>query len=307
MMAWGYTLGPGQAAAIGIGLEEFGFMHGASVGLIFGALGFVYACFVGILLIHWGIRKRKTTFVKTPEDIMGLSGILKKKPIAGRLTTSSEAIDTFTLQLALCGLVYIVVYAIIRAMTGEETGIVWGFAFIITAITGLIARSIFDRLHITDIIDAGLQTRIMNTCVDYLITAAIAAIPLIIIREYVIPIGLISISGMIITLFATIWLAPRIWKDHIFERLILCYGTLTGTISTGLALLRVVDPHFKSPAAMDYALGMWFCMFFMLPLMIIVNIPVYYGSEYTYYTLIGLTIFSIVLLLLWRVFGIWKK
>ena len=49
------------------------------------------------------------------------------------------------------------------------------------------------------------------------------------------------------------WLGSRLFRgDFAFERVVLFWGTLTGTLSTGLALLRAVDPEFRTPAAADY-------------------------------------------------------
>ncbi len=311
MMAWGFTLGPGQAASIGKGLElAAGFENGEAVGLIFGALGFVWACLIGVPIIHWGIRKGLTSYVKDPEEIKGLSGIVKeRKPSAGRLTTSSEALDSFTLQLALCGLIYLLAYAQVKGvvMFAEARGIegvdmIWGFVFFIVALIGIMVRSAIDRLKVGHIVDPGLQTRISGTCIDLMVTCAIVIIPLAVVKEYAIPLLLISSIGGIVTLLVTMWLAKRIWTDHQFERMILCYGTLTGTIGTGLALLRVVDPHFRSPAAIHYALGMWLAMAFMAPIIIIENLAI--GGRH-YLTLLAFLVYTCILFSLWRLLGLW--
>ncbi|MDY6966261.1 MAG: hypothetical protein SVM80_09905 [Halobacteriota archaeon] len=312
MMAWGYALGPGQAASIGGGLESVGFDQGASIGLIFGAIGFAWSCLVGVPLIHWGIRRGISSFVKSPEEIKGLSGVLtreEKRQSAGRLTTSSEAIDTLTLQLALCGLVYLLAYGLVYGMSisaemrgSESPGVVWGFVFFITALIGVQIRSVMDRMKIGHVIDPGLQTRISGTCVDYLVTAAIVIIPLTTVIEYAVPILLVSTAGGIVTLLTTVWLARRIWDNYQFERMVLCYGTLTGTIGTGMALLRVVDPRHRSQAAIHYALGMWLALIFMAPILIVENLTI--GRNYL--TLMIFFIYICILFFMWRLLKLWN-
>ena len=313
MMAWGFTLGPGQAASIGQGLETVGFTHGGSIGLIFGALGFVWACFIGIPLIHWGIRKGYASFVKSPEEICGLSGILGKgarSQSAGKLTTSSEAIDTLTLQLVLCALVYFLAYSLVGSMItasevrgSEMGGVLWGFVFLFTALIGVQVRYFMDRLKVGHVVDPGIQTRISGTCVDYMVATAVTIIPLTIAWEYAVPILLIGTIGGITTLLVTMWLTKRIWDDHHFERLILCYGTLTGTIGTGMALLRVIDPHYRSPVALHYALGMWLTLLFMAPLLVVQNLTVSMGNEIVLVILFAYTCF---LFSMWRVMKLWN-
>ncbi|MGB4572260.1 MAG: hypothetical protein WBH97_05500 [Rectinemataceae bacterium] len=53
----GFALGPGQAYAIGKGWEGMGFEGGATVGLSFAAIGYLWACFGGVILINMGLRK----------------------------------------------------------------------------------------------------------------------------------------------------------------------------------------------------------------------------------------------------------
>lgn len=310
LMAWGYTLGPGQAASVGKSLEASGLANGEAVGLIFGALGFAWACLIGVPTIHWGIRKGLTSYVKDPKELKGLSGVVKeRKQSAGRLTTSSEALDSFTLQLGLCCLVYLLAYGQVKGMIMlseargmEATGAIWGFVFFIVALIGILVRTVIDRLKVGYIIDPGLQTRISGTCIDYMVAFAVMIIPLAVVREYAIPLLVISSIGGITTLLVTIWLAKRIWTDHYFERMILCYGTLTGTIGTGLALLRVVDPHFRSPAAIHYALGMWLAMAFMAPILVIERIAL---TGNPYLILLAFLIYTCILFFLWRLLGLW--
>ncbi len=40
-------------------------------------------------------------------------------------------------------------------------------------------------------------------------------------------------------------------NDFKFERMLMLYGVSTGTLSTGLALLRVMDPEFKTKVSSD--------------------------------------------------------
>ncbi|MCK5251240.1 MAG: sodium:glutamate symporter, partial [Spirochaetaceae bacterium] len=58
-------------------------------------------------------------------------------------------------------------------------------------------------------------------------------------------------------------------------RTLVIYGVATGTLASGLALLRVVDPELKTPIAEDYmrAAGIVFPM--AIPLILIIPFPAY--------------------------------
>jgi ESS family glutamate:Na+ symporter len=49
------------------------------------------------------------------------------------------------------------------------------------------------------------------------------------------------------------------------------YGMLTGTISSGVLLLREIDPEFKTPASNNLLLGSSFGIGFGFPLLLLVN------------------------------------
>jgi ESS family glutamate:Na+ symporter len=323
LMAIGYGTGPGQAFAIGSSLENMGFNYGGKIGLIFGGMGFLCAFFVGILLIHWGIKNKETTLTEDikdiPQDVW--TGIItkKQKPSAGELVTSSEAIDSLTLQLALCGLVYFIAFTFVRGAVyllticgmGGIAETLWGFVFLVTAVVGVIVRYIMVKIGISYLIDQGSQRRISGVCVDYMVTAAIIAISLVVVASYAIPLVIIGTIGGLITVFLMLWLKDHIWSDYRFENLILCYATLTGTMSSGLALCRVVDPDFSSTAVENYMYGMWMLLILDMPaLFIILNIFLagYMNAPLLYYIIIIAipVAFALGLFAMWKVFKIWK-
>jgi len=148
----GFALGPGQAYAIGKGWESMGFEGGATVGLTFAAIGYLWACFGGMLLIHKGIRKgwMKPEQVSIMSDKALLTGLVpkeKEKLIGERLTTDSEAIDSFSLHFAIVVFVYLLSYLALKGISfllafagnaGNELATnLWGINFIFPRLSQL--------------------------------------------------------------------------------------------------------------------------------------------------------------------------
>ena len=52
------------------------------------------------------------------------------------------------------------------------------------------------------------------------------------------------------------------------------FGNMTGTLSTGLALLRVVDPEFKTPVASDYVYSNGITFALAIPMILLINLPI---------------------------------
>ena len=77
----------------------------------------------------------------------------------------------------------------------------------------------------------------------------------------------------VLTLVAVPWIGSRLFKDHKFHRTLILYGVATGTLTTGLALLRIIDPDFKTPVASDYMYAMGMTFFLAIPFIMAINLP----------------------------------
>jgi ESS family glutamate:Na+ symporter len=296
----GFALGPGQAYAIGKGWEAMGFEGGATVGLTFAAIGYLWACFGGVVLINMGIRKGWITsdalaFMKNKALMKGIVGKDEEKPIAGRLTTDSEAIDSFSFHTGVVVVVYFLSFLLLKALTfflsfAGKTGMdlatnFWGINFIFSALTAIIVRKVIDLLKIGHVLDDDTLTRVSGFSVDYMVAGALAAISLVFIGKYWFPILVMStICGLMVTVTVP-WMSSRMFKDYKFERMLMLYGVSTGTLSTGLALLRVMDPEFKTKVSSDYMLSAGLTFVVAIPFILSINLPAlaYTTGNMSYY------------------------
>jgi ESS family glutamate:Na+ symporter len=111
-----------------------------------------------------------------------------------------------------------------------------------------------------------------------MVTAAIAAITIVLLRGFWVPILIVSVAGGIVTTVAVVYTASRLFTDHRLDRAIMFYGNMTGTLSTGLALLRVIDPDFETPVATDYMYGSGITFVLAIPLILLLNLPGYWHT-----------------------------
>ena len=284
----GFSLGPGQAFSIGLGWEELGFSEAGGLGLIFGAIGFIIACFGGVVLINLGVRRGYIKF--DPAEISlrrSQTGLLKrgeKRPVGMRLTTRAEAIDTLSFKMMAVFVVYFLTYLLLKLITGilmPVGGVVaqvaesfWGIMFVFGLIVALIIKWVLGKAKLDHLLDTGGLTRISGTTVDFMVVAALGAISLAVIRTNWMPILVFSVFISIVTALTILWMCSRMFQDDFaFERAIVFWGALTGTLSTGLALLRSIDPELKTPAARDYIYASAITFFFVLPLVFTMGFP----------------------------------
>ncbi|NNL78218.1 MAG: hypothetical protein HKO68_17955 [Desulfobacterales bacterium] len=279
----GFEEGPGQAVAFGKVWEGLGFEHAATIGLTFAAIGYFLAFFVGVPLANWGIRKGLAVHApkKLPRDF--LTGIMPKKQLnrsAGTQTLHSANVDTLAFQAALVGLVYVLTYGLVRTLGSffapDVASLLWGFFFFFGLIIAFVVRWLMGKAGVDYLIDSGVQRRITGWSIDFLIISTIMAIKLAIVWEYILPISTISLFCGVLTTVVLLFLGKRLWSYN-FERTLVIFGTVTGTVSCGLLLLRIVDPDFKTPAMIEVALMNVIMLAPLAGLLVLVNATVWWN------------------------------
>lgn len=287
-LVMGFGNNPGVAYSFGLNWESMGFVGGAQVGLTFGALGFIWAYIIGMVVINWGVRRNMATLFKGYDQIPQsvFRGIVKpgeERKEAGLLVTAQEAIESMALQVALVGAVLLIAYLFLSNFLGFLEGfgdfgenlsaLIGGFGYIFGILFALLVRWIMEKIKIDYIIDHGLMTRLGGTFIDFMITAAITAISLEMIRLYWLEIIMLSTIGGFVTLAFVYFLVNRMQMDYKFERLVSSFGLVTGTVASGLALLRVLDPHFETPVAEDLVYAGGVALFTAIPILLMANMP----------------------------------
>ncbi len=306
----GFTEGPGQALSIGKVWEGFDFAFAATIGLTFAAIGFMFAFFIGVPLANWGIRKGYAAEAPKELPTSFLCGLVPRdecKEPAGHLTTHSGNIETLAFQLALIGFVYIITYGLVYAigalLSFEIASMLWGFFFFLGLIVAFVVKLIIVKADGDYLIDTGIQQRVTGWAVDFLITATVMAIQLVIVAQFILPITVVSAITGIATTFVVIYLGKRIWSYN-HERTVAMFGTVTGTVSTGLLLLRIVDPEFKTSVAIELGVMLIFAAPIVLSSMLLVSAPILWGWTLLQTLLVFLAM-SLTSLVLIRVLGLW--
>ncbi len=286
LLPLGFGQGPGQAFSIGRQWEAIGFWKGGNIGISIGAIGFLWACLGGVPLMNYLVRKGKyKLYTKTGNK--KLSAVSEQDSPDD--IPLSESIDRISVQIFLIGIVYLTTYLTLKLLDvllvnlgsmGETLShLFWGFNFIIGALYAILLRIIFDLFKKKNIMTRNypnnfLLQRIAGGSFDFMITAAISAISLSILNKYLLPTLAVTILGGVITMAYIIFICKKHFKSHIIESIVAFYAMLTGTISTGLALLREVDPEFETPVAKHLLLGSGVGLFLGFPLMILLTLPI---------------------------------
>lgn len=248
MITLGFAQGPGQALAFGSAWEPLGLVHGAQIGLLYAALGFGWCCLLGVPLVAFARRRGWLDPIDdTPAPTAGTG--------APGIVDQLGAMEPLTKQVVVIGCVYALVYGVLTGLAavlpagGNVATSLWGFHFLVGSILAIVLRRLVDARRVPIALDDGLLGRIAVTAIDLTTAAALSAIQLDALGHVFVPILVMSSCGGVLTLFASLWLARRAFPDAPFSHALLLYGTTTGTVPTGLALLRIVDPQLRGPVA----------------------------------------------------------
>ena len=254
MLPLGFEQGPGQALSLGAAWEGVGMENGASVGLIFAAIGFAWSILIGIPLANWGRRRGLC--------VSGDAWSGDPAAEAGADPVAQEGgLERLTVQIATVGVVYLLTYGVSLGLYSlfsakpAVAAMAWGFHFVFGAILAIGLRSALVRLRKGDILDNGLLGRCSGVVVDVLTCAALSAVEISVLQSNFVPIIVITTVGGLVTLLVVMWLSPRAFPEAPFEHSLVLFGSATGTMPMGLALLRIVDPHLRTPAAKSAVVG----------------------------------------------------
>lgn len=284
LLPMGYGQGTGQALNIGNVFATFGFTNGPSFGLAIAAIGFLVACLVGVIYLNILKRKGKLT--------------LQEKRIAdNKLDTNiyaedeaplSESVDKLTIQFGFVIGIYIITYLLILGLStlsvnylgnfGVKTvkPLLWGFNFLFGSVVAIVVKIVVKKLREKKImthtyINSYMMNRISGLFFDVMIVAGIAAIDWQNLKGLLWPLLIICITGGLATFLYIKFVAKKIFPDYEYEMFFSMFGMLTGTASTGMILLREIDPNYETPAANNLVLQQVPAIAFGAPLLLLMS------------------------------------
>ncbi|NLO37903.1 MAG: sodium:glutamate symporter [Ruminiclostridium sp.] len=317
LLPLGFAQGSGQAVNVGIKWEEAGFRDGANISLAVANLGLLWALLGGVPYLNFLLKR-----VYKNQRKYAIHEVKSMEPEKSTQHTStmpkSVHIDDLSIQLLLIGCVYLLTWLFITGASklllplgvfGETVSeLLWGFNFVIGTVIALATRFLMDKLRRkrlihTNYADNYLLQRISSASFDFMITASLAAISIRVLKEYWVPILVLTTIGGLFTMVYTYYMGRMIYNEDQLEHIVALYGMWTGTITTGVALLREIDPYSRTDVADNLVLGSGVAILLGFPMMFILALPMqaYLTNQPIYYVLafaamIIIEIFMLVLL-----------
>lgn len=273
-----YGQGPGNALSWDINFTNMPnaqFAGNGSFGLSLASIGFVVASVFGVLYIN--IHKKRGDLqvrVSRPADACEH----KAEAVVDELP-DNESVDKFSLQIGFVALAYAISFGfmcLLGIISDFTNNIAWGFNFLWASLAAMLIKFIVkhlrkQRLMNRQYIDNYQMDRISGFSFDLMIVAGVAAIEINDIKNYILPIVVVSIVGLIITHVYIRAVAKECFKGFEHEFFLMCFGTLTGTASNGMILMKQIDPNLRTPTSSLYILSNFPAMVMIAPLLLVLN------------------------------------
>ena len=259
MVSYGFVQGPGQAVVYGQIFGDLGYEHATGVGLMFAVVGFLSAFMIGIPLARYGINNGLAKHVGEIDRVT-LTGLYTDNdegdPL-GSETTYAGVIDTMTMHLALIGFTVMLglgLSELSRLLPGSLGDAVAGMLFLHGLLAAYLVRYCLVRMGMDYVLNNTLLSRIAGWSTDYLIVSAFMAVQLVLVRQWIVPIMIEVVVINVIILVVCLYYGRVFRGDNAFERTLGVFGAATGTVPSGIALIRIADPRMMTTTIVE--LGM---------------------------------------------------
>lgn len=274
----GFGQGPGNALTWDINFSDYGFDGKGSFGLTIASIGFIVASVVGVIYINV-FKKKGQIAEKTAENVRTVSDFEEENEIE-----DCESVDKTSIQIAFVALSYAFSFGIMFffAKLTDWTGvklfndIAWGFNFIWGVITATLIKLVTNKLEQKKVlkhkyINNYQMDRISGFAFDMMIIAGVAAIDINVVAKYAWPITALCAAGAVVTFVYVRLICKRCFKGFEHEAFLVNFGTLTGTASNGMILLREIDPNYETPTSSIFVLSQFPATLAVAPLLLLLN------------------------------------
>lgn len=299
-----YGQGPGNALSWDINFTNMPvaeFAGNGSFGLSLASIGFVVASVFGILYINI-YKKRGTLVVRGEQENLINDDINNPEE---QEIPDNESVDKFTIQSGFVAVAYALAFGfmvLLGKLSNFTNSIAWGFNFLWASLAAMLIKFVVKKLRKKNLMHRAYinnyqMDRISGFAFDLMIVAGVAAIEINDIKNYILPIVILSVVGTIVTYVYIRKVAKECFKGFEHEFFLMSFGTMTGTASNGMILTKEIDPKLQTPTSSLYILSNFPAMVMIAPLLFLLNFA---GGSFT-----NAVIACVIFFVLWAVYTIY--
>ena len=234
--------GAGELVDIGLGL--------ATISMLTGVVG-------GTMLLNWAIRRPGIEVARERTTSRSRASRLSEVPPNEGDTTAdlglgslSRSFGAIAVAIFLGLLLLTGLRAIARALGSDLFDRFPLFPF--TIIGGFAVQVVLSWTNHEHLVERRTANDITGLSLDILIAAAIGTLSLATLGGNIPSILILTALSVAWSVTGLLWLGPRLFREHWFDRGIADYGQSQGNVATGFILAEMADPAHTSGAAAGY-------------------------------------------------------
>ena len=297
LLPLGFGQGPGLATTIGnnysingdlqaalpiMGFDLFG--SGAALGATIASIGFIIGGTIGVVALNYYARKLKLNVDKYHDEKPTIKETFEFETIK-----EVRLFDALTSQIVIIFVIYAAVFGTLVLLenvvfVGEGlgatfAGVFHGFNFLLGIVYALLFKKVLSWFeargkNVNFVTNNYILSNISSVAFNFMITAAVLTITISAIKAYALLVLVMAVIGGAATFFFLKWIIKRVYGEEFFVHYFLgFFGMLTGTVSTGMALLKGVDPKLETPVAEEMVIGSGTAISMALPLFAVLMLP----------------------------------
>jgi glutamate:Na+ symporter, ESS family len=306
LLALGWAGGFGTAAAAGSAFEDRGWAEATSLGYTAATVGVVVCIVGGLIATKWAARRGLTTdlasFDELPQEFRtGIVPASERRSI-GTATISSNTLESLTLHIGLilvpAGAAYLLNLWLAEIFPAVSIPL-----FSIGFVLGLVLQLGLIATKLSTFVDRTTVNTLTGSFADVLVAFAIAAIVPRVVADNLVPLLLLFVFGLVYCVVLLRFVTPIFFRDRWFERGIFTWGWMTGSVPTGIALLRIVDSRHKSGTLEDF--GIAFLGVAPVEIILITVVPVAVATGFGWTVALATLAFGIFTVAMARLLGWW--
>jgi glutamate:Na+ symporter, ESS family len=249
--------GHGTIAGMGGLLEDAGAGELVDVGLGLATISMLTGVIGGTVLVNWAVRKPGIEVARERTATRSTASRLSEVPPNEGDITDDVELGSISRSF---GAIAVAIFLALLLLTGLRA-IANAFGsdlldrfplFPLTIIGGFTVQLVLSWTNHEHLVERRTVNDITGLSLDILIVAAIGTLSLTTLGANIPSILILTVLSVAWSVTGLLWLGPRFFPEHWFDRGIADYGQSQGNVATGFILAEMADPAHTTGSAVGY-------------------------------------------------------
>ena len=249
--------GHGTIAGMGGLLEDAGAEGLVDIGLGLATISMLTGVIGGTVLVNWAVRKPGIDVAREHTTTRSTASRLSDVPPNEGDTADDTGLGSISRSFGAIAVAIFIGFLLLTGLRAASTALGSDVLdrfplFPFTVIGGFAVQLMLSRTDHEHLVERRTVNDITGLSLDLLIAAAIGTLSLSTLGANIPSILILTALSLAWSVIGLLWLGPRFFPAHWFDRGIADYGQSQGNVATGFILAEMADPAHTTGAAMGY-------------------------------------------------------